>query len=99
MWQRPAAAAAAALAGTAAAVHHQRQRQPASASGRAQQQRPEQTRDGKTVPLPRNVSMTCGANCGGLSELKIIDMEEGRANVDFRAAKGCKATQQSACCL
>ena len=46
------------------------------------------TVDGKTVPLPRNVSMTCGANCGGLSKLRIIDMEEGRANVDFEAARG-----------
>lgn len=46
------------------------------------------TVDGKAVPLPRNVSMTCGANCGGLSNLRIVDMEEGRANVDFEAARG-----------
>ena len=93
MWPRPdaAAAAAAALAGAAALRHERQQRRPAQC---AQQQPPQprpaaaQTRDGKAVPLPRNVSMTCGADCGGLSELRIVDMEEGRATVDFRAAKG-----------
>lgn len=44
--------------------------------------------DGKAVPLPRTVSMTCGANCGGLSNLHIVQMEEGRATVDFEAARG-----------
>jgi hypothetical protein len=61
----------------------QEQRRPASARGSAAN-----TVDGKAVPLPRNVSMTCGANCGGLSNLRIVDMEEGRATVDFQAARG-----------
>eukprot|EP01043_Picozoa_sp_COSAG02_P065795 COSAG02_NODE_10034_length_2042_cov_1.544004_1_plen_104_part_10 len=65
----------------------QRLRQP-SAAAAAAVGADVTTVDGKAVPLPRNVSMTCGANCGGLSKLRIVDMEEGRANVDFEAARG-----------
>ena len=44
--------------------------------------------DGKRVPLPRNVAMTCGSDCGGLQGLRILEMQEGRAVVDFQAARG-----------
>jgi hypothetical protein len=44
--------------------------------------------DGKVVPVGRNAVMGCGTRCGGLGEMQILEMEEGRAVVDFRAAKG-----------
>ena len=32
--------------------------------------------------------MTCGSDCGGLQGLRILEMQEGRAVVDFQAARG-----------
>ena len=80
-----ATVSAGALGATAACcygAHQQRRHGPAAAQGGVPKV------DGKAVSLPRYVSMTCGANCGGLSNLRIVDMEEGRANVDFQAARG-----------
>lgn len=45
-------------------------------------------RDGKTIRVDRNVVMACSGDCGGMSDLNILRMEEGSVTVDFVTAKG-----------
>ena len=44
--------------------------------------------NGKTIKVDRNVVMTCGNICGGLTDVKIVKMEEADVRVDFVAARG-----------